>query len=492
MLTVPCATTEFETITGATDISGKVKETQKTIETTRRSSIADISESYPSEFSFHSNSYLPPANYSNPSETVDDHQQEPTTLIDQLIQTFDELIIDKLVMGLLTPRKRERFSLNHQHSNNNLTPLSPITNRKSTQSMPTTPVGEDDFVRIMLVSGENWGVGQSSIAKRFVLNQFVEEKDSDFVSKHVSKSYSKEIILRTATQEKNNLTLLEENNNRMKENVTGSVESIYYTTPQMANNNLLTIGQQQQHSNSVGLSSERMSYLYDQQTNASPSTHSLLSNASSSVSNSSESLLFHPRSNVILQIEDYVPSYITDLETTDDRLSNCENYYDEQFYLEFKRNQQDYYYEKDVFLICFDGKNEDFLNYVYNEIETIRNACDEFTEYKIIALVLTKQDLNKEQNQANEEIHATTSTTILSEEKREQMIEKLLEETKLELFRVSAKDNVNIQELFQQMAEKAIAVKEKKSRLKAKLKKKMDTHQHNRQYEQQKHKCLLQ
>ncbi|KAF0972372.1 hypothetical protein FDP41_009275 [Naegleria fowleri] len=185
--------------------------------------------------------------------------------------------------------------------------------------------------------------------------------------------------------------------------------------------------------------------------------------------------------NIILNIEDYIPRYITDLENTDDRQSDCDALFDEKYFVECQQRQERHYSKMDAFIICFDAKQEDFIDFVYNELNTIKKACggedSSLYQSKVIVLAMTKQDdnihhTNREFKVTNMDNHllipksnttplSTTQPTPSFDSKRRQgeLIQLLLSDTHLPLFRVSAKDNINVTELFNHVARQVLAFK---------------------------------
>ncbi|KAG2389169.1 hypothetical protein C9374_014569 [Naegleria lovaniensis] len=311
---------------------------------------------------------------------------------------------------------------------------------------------------ILVLSGEQGGVGQSSLIYRFVTSEYKEH-----LSHCSSTIYTKEIQLNVNNNSNSPINILED--------VT-SHQPLPSTTSMIATdeNNCSEIMTFQDKSQNHEIAAKV------EETSNAPKTHPI---------------------NVILNIEDYIPRYITDLENTDDRQSDCDAQFDETYFVECQKRQERHYSKMDAFIICFDAQQEDFIDFVYNELNTIKKACggedSSLYQSKVIVLALTKQD---DTTSAITEIANTTTTTIASSltsplfhsnlqqqtlddsvgvrnetrnsslandslrtSSSQPLIQLLVSDTHLPLFRVSAKDNINVTELFNHVARQVFEFK---------------------------------
>ncbi|KAL9656315.1 hypothetical protein ABK040_005082 [Willaertia magna] len=148
-----------------------------------------------------------------------------------------------------------------------------------------------------------------------------------------------------------------------------------------------------------------------------------------------------------LNIEDFMSPYILDLIQNDEVVdfSASNSNLEEDCFLNFRKKQLEHYSKMDAFLICFDTFDEDWLSYVYYELDLIKEAFKENEEgldFKVIYLVLMKCDLNRSKEQ-------------------EEQIKKLLEDTKLPFIRTSSKENLNVNVCFENLIKMVVELKAK-------------------------------
>jgi len=291
-------------------------------------------------------------------------------------------------------------------------------------------------LNILAVSGENGGIGKSSLIHRFITSEYKED-----IPRKEGGSWNKIIELKKTSTPGSPTTSVSTSNPTAVEGITDPTHFYYCST-------------QPTPTTSLEETPEPI--------------------RSFSVDSSQSPQL------ITLYIEDFMPEYITDLATTDDRQSNCDILYDETFYLASRKIQFEHYSRMDAFLVCFDAMEDDFMNYVYNELDQIKQACGHMYQYKVIVLVRTKCDL------------LLQSSTPMSEEQKEReaklnkTIEKLVSETKLPLFKVSAKDNWNVDHLFEHVT---MSILEMKPKIPAQ---KHLSKRHSMLPLKQNHKCFIQ